>query len=251
VDVIVLIDSWSASASEIVSGAIQDNDRGMIVGRRSFGKGLLQEPSFFRDGSQIRLTVARYYTPTGRCIQKSYKNGTDAYYHELSDRAESGEMENESTKKMPDSLKFTTPKGKIVYGGGGITPDVFVPIDTTANTDYLFRSIREGLIYRFSLQYTEQNRTKCEQMPGYKQLQAYLQTQNLLNQYVAFAASKGLVANWKEIGISKKVIETQVQAYIIRNFFDDKGFYPVLNQIDETYLKALHIAESSEHLSKK
>ncbi|MCC6691708.1 MAG: S41 family peptidase, partial [Bacteroidia bacterium] len=134
---IILIDEGSASASEIVAGAVQDNDRGMIVGRRSFGKGLVQEEKEFEDGSAVRLTIARYYTPTGRCIQKPYNEGTEAYFSEEMERYDKGELQNADSIKFADSLKFKTPAGKVVYGGGGIMPDVFVPIDTTGRTLYL------------------------------------------------------------------------------------------------------------------
>ena len=155
-DLVVLIDEWSASASEILAGAIQDNDRGTIIGRRSFGKGLVQEPIPFSDGSGMRLTIARYYTPTGRSIQKPYKDGFDKYYDDLNERYTHGEFEVSDSIHFSDSLKFTTPGGQIVYGGGGIMPDKFVPVDTSGVSPY-FLKVR-SLIYRFALKYTENNR---------------------------------------------------------------------------------------------
>ena len=149
-DLVLLIDEWSASASEILAGAIQDNDRGTIIGRRSFGKGLVQEPVPFADGSGMRLTIARYYTPTGRSIQKPYNNGFDEYFDDLNSRYEHGEFEVSDSIHFADSLKFTTPGGKTVYGGGGIMPDVFVPVDTTGRSSY-FLAVRP-LIYRFALE---------------------------------------------------------------------------------------------------
>src|ERR1035438_4613014 len=147
---IVLIDEGSASASEIVAGAIQDNDRGTIVGRRSFGKGLVQEEKEFEDGSAVRLTIARYYTPTGRCIQKSYNEGLEAYYSEEVARYKNGELQNKDSIKFIDSLKFKTPGGKIVYGGGGIMPDVFVPLDTAGHSAYLNEVSYAGIVNQFA-----------------------------------------------------------------------------------------------------
>ncbi|MCK4749376.1 MAG: PDZ domain-containing protein, partial [Bacteroidales bacterium] len=157
-ELIILIDERSASASEILAGAIQDNDRGLILGRRSFGKGLVQQQTMFSDGSALRLTIARYYTPTGRSIQKPYENGLDDYIHEVYDRFERGEFIYADSIKFADSLKFTTPGGKTVYGGGRIMPDIFVPFDTTLYTDYFTRVSSRGLIYRYAFKYADQNR---------------------------------------------------------------------------------------------
>ena len=167
---VVLIDDGSASASEILAGAIQDNDRGTIIGRRSFGKGLVQEQSEFTDGSAMRLTIARYYTPTGRCIQKSYSDGLQAYYNEEYKRYQSGEFEYADSMKIADSLKFKTPAGKIVYGGGGITPDVFVPLDTVGRSHYLNEIIYKGLVNDFAFSYTDKERTKLK---GYRTAQNF------------------------------------------------------------------------------
>ncbi len=251
VEVIVLIDAWSASASEIVSGAIQDNDRGLIVGRRSFGKGLVQEPTFFRDGSVIRLTVSRYYTPTGRCIQKSYQNGNSAYYKELTDRFTSGEFDSLNISKFPDSLRYTTPKGKVVYGGGGIMPDVFVPIDTVGNSDYFIQAVRKGLIYRYALHYTDNHRNELKGFKSQKLISDYLRSQNLLDSFVSFAETKGLKRNIKDISESRQIMLTQIHAYIARNIIDNKGFYPILHEIDKGFQKALEIAIGNPSIAAK
>ena len=161
---VVLIDEWSASASEIVAGAIQDNDRGTIIGRRSFGKGLVQEQVNFKDGSALRLTVARYYTPTGRCIQKPYDKGTEDYYNEYYHRMANGELEHPDSIKMPDSLKFKTPKGKFVYGGGGIFPDIFVPVEKTDKMKLYVNLINKGIIYQFAFDYTDKHRTELNRI---------------------------------------------------------------------------------------
>jgi carboxyl-terminal processing protease len=155
---VVLIDDWSASASEIVAGAIQDNDRGLIVGRRSFGKGLVQEPVMFNDGSSLRLTIARYYTPAGRSIQKPYDEGQEAYYHDIHNRFVNGEFQEKDSIHQADSLKYYTSGGRVVYGGGGIMPDVFIPVDTTGVSDYLMKIRRKGLEYLYSFEYTDKNR---------------------------------------------------------------------------------------------
>ncbi len=240
---VILVDSWTASASEIVSGAIQDNDRGLIVGRRTFGKGLVQEPITFNDGSAIRLTTARYYTPTGRCIQKSYKNGVKAYEEEVYHRMLSGELEHKDSIHVPDSLKFTTPKGKIVYGGGGIMPDIFVPVDTTYYSPYFSRIVNRGYVYQFALQYTDERRKILKKYKNYKALYQYLGHENLMQELEAFCNKKGIKPNNSDIKISKNEILIRTKAYIIRNIFDDKGFYPILNQNDNVIQKALEALE--------
>jgi len=196
---VILIDEYSASASEILAGAIQDNDRGLIVGRRSFGKGLVQEQMRFSDGSALRLTVARYYTPTGRCIQKPYTDDKRDYYLDIDNRYIHGELTSKDSIHFADSLKYITPGGKIVYGGGGIMPDVFVPIDTTGITPYFSRVRSLGLIYRFAFHYTDQNREALSGLKKVGQLDTFLSQEDLLKQFISYAQEKGVKPNYKEI----------------------------------------------------
>jgi len=233
-DLVILIDEWSASASEILAGAVQDNDRGTIMGRRSFGKGLVQEPIGFRDGSGMRLTIARYYTPTGRSIQKPYNNGYEDYYQDLGDRFHSGEMLVADSIHMPDSLKFTTPGGRTVFGGGGIMPDIFIPIDTAGVSDYFLRVRNSGLIYRYALRYTENNREKLSAFRDVQQLNRFLDSEGILEKFVSFATDNGVPRDNPGLDASGKIITIQVKAYIARNMLDNKGFYPVWEELDTT-----------------
>lgn len=254
IDLAILIDEGTASASEILAGALQDNDKGIIIGRRSFGKGLVQEQNIFPDGSAIRLTIARYYTPTGRCIQKPYKNGDDEdYYLELSNRFLHGEFTEVDSIHFNDSLKYTTPGGKVVYGGGGIMPDIFIPIDTSDVTDYLVDVRNRGLIYSFSLQFSDQHRKEMEKMTNLEEINAYLDRKNVLNAFVRFAASNKVPANPKEIKISLDILKTQLYAYIARNMLDNEGFYPSIEKIDNTLQKAIAVLSDKqvEYASKK
>lgn len=243
---VILIDEWSASASEILAGAIQDNDRGTIIGRRSFGKGLVQEPVMFRDGSGMRLTIARYYTPTGRSIQKPYDQGIDKYYEDLGNRFIHGEFEQADSIKMVDSLRYTTPGGKIVYGGGGIMPDIFVPLDTTGLTDYFLALRNSGLIYRYSLMFTEEYRDQMKEFHDLASLDKWMSKQDLLNRMVKFAADNGVPPVKKQLDISSDVIYIQLKAYIARNMLDNKGFYPLWEKLDKTLLVALDYIEGEK-----
>jgi carboxyl-terminal processing protease len=242
-DLVVLIDEWSASASEILAGALQDNDRGTIIGRRSFGKGLVQEPIPFSDGSEIRLTIARYYTPTGRSIQKSYKDGYEKYYDDITNRLNHGEFEVSDSIHFADSLKFTTPEGHTVYGGGGIMPDKFVPVDTSGVSPYFVKT--RSLIYRFALQYTEKNRETLTRISDPLEMKKYLEKQGLLEQFVQFASANKVKRDPVSLKISGVLIKTQVEAYIARNILDNKGFYPIWEDIDTTLKYAI------DYLSKK
>lgn len=236
-DLVVLIDELSASASEILAGAIQDNDRGTIIGRRSFGKGLVQEPISFSDGSGMRLTIARYYTPTGRSIQKPYNNGFDEYYDDLNTRYTHGEFEVPDSIYFSDSLKFTTPGGKTVYGGGGIMPDKFVPVDTSGVSPY-FLKVR-SLIYRFVLKYTENNRELLKKFTESGEMEKFLDKQALLDQFVQYSAANGIKKDPAGLKISGDIIHTQIKAYIARSILDNKGFYPIWEQIDTTLKYAI------------
>jgi carboxyl-terminal processing protease len=237
-ELVILIDEWSASASEILAGAIQDNDRGTIIGRRSFGKGLVQEPVMFSDGSGMRLTVARYYTPSGRSIQKPYAEGTEQYYADFRNRFERGESLVEDSIHLNKLSKFKTPGGRILYGEGGIMPDKFVPLDTSGISNYFMR-VRNSLIYRFSLKYTETNREKLQKFTEAGELEKYLDQQALLDQFVQYAAQNGAKKDPDGIKKSGRIIHTQLKAYIARNILDNKGFYPIWTEIDTTVKYAI------------
>ncbi|MCK4662386.1 MAG: S41 family peptidase [Bacteroidales bacterium] len=242
-ELVILIDEWSASASEILAGAIQDNDRGLIIGRRSFGKGLVQEPTMFSDGSALRLTIARYYTPTGRCIQKSYNMGNEVYNNDINDRYLNGEFSKKDSIHFPDSLKYITQKGRVVYGGGGIMPDIFVPFDTIGTSEYLNQITRKGLEYQFAFEYTDKYREILSKYNNSKQLEKYLDTEIavIFNNFIDFAEKNGVKKNINDIKISKKIIKTHLKALIARNIFDNEGFYPIVKDIDTT----LKIAEDA------
>lgn len=242
-ELVVLIDEWSASASEILAGAIQDNDRGTIIGRRSFGKGLVQEPVLFRDGSGMRLTIARYYTPSGRSIQKPYDQGVDKYYEDLMTRFAHGEFSRVDSIHLPDSLRYTTRGGKTVYGGGGIMPDIFIPMDTTGLTDFFNEVRNRGLIYRFALKYTEDNREKMKKYSSAEDLDKWLSDQGLLQKFIKYAEAGGVKADREDVAASGELILVQLKAYIARNMLDNKGFYPIWEKIDKTLMEAQSIIE--------
>ncbi len=247
--VAVLIDEFSASASEILAGALQDNDRGTVIGRRSFGKGLVQEQVMFADGSALRLTIARYYTPTGRSIQKPYEPGNEEYYYDISNRYLHGEFQEKDSIKLDDSLQFTTPMGRIVYGGGGIMPDHFIPMDTTGTSPYFNLVARRNLIYRFAFEYSDRNRKELSALETPNSFIDYLRGVNIMDQFVEFANKQGVKPNKNQINTSKKIIETQLMAYIARNIIDDEGFYPIITQIDKTLLRAIEIISSQNDTS--
>jgi carboxyl-terminal processing protease len=274
---IILIDEGSASASEIVSGAVQDWDRGLIMGRRSFGKGLVQRPFPLPDGSVIRLTTARYYTPTGRCIQKPYNEGTDKYYKDLTDRYKHGESFHSDSIHFPDSLKYYTPQKRLVYGGGGIMPDIFIPADTSMISDYYVDIQRKGLMYLFSLQLLDRSRDSL--MVKYKNADSFVKNfvvdSVFLNKFIAYVDkelkeekknkvtdtlnknlndspnviykkeidSSAVKAKEKkrreEINLSKEYIINQLKANIGRSLFDINTYFIITANIDEVYKKAI------------
>jgi carboxyl-terminal processing protease len=238
-EIAVLIDESSASASEILAGAIQDNDRGLIVGRRSFGKGLVQEQIPLADGSAIRLTIARYYTPTGRSIQRPYNHNLEEYYGELSTRMLNGELENADSNKFNDSLKYITAGGKTVYGGGGIMPDIFVPIDTSGISDYFIEVRNKGLIYKFSLEYADENRSSLSVLKTPGEFQKSLENKNVLGKFIDFAEKEGVKAIVSDIRTSSKVLTVQLHAYIARNFLDNEGYYPIIQDLDNALLMTI------------
>ena len=241
-NVAILIDESSASSSEILAGALQDNDCGTIIGRRSYGKGLVQQQIPFKDGSALRITVARYFTPTGRSIQKPYTAGDGASYeHDLIDRFYRNEFFSADSIRFADSLKFTTPKGKIVYGGGGIMPDIFVPLDTTRLTKYYTEINGRNVLYRYTIDYSDRHRKELEKVQSIKDIKAMLDgDKSLLNDFVRYAEKQGIKPNWKEIEKDREIIETQLRAYISRNTDLEEGaFYYFIYPIDKTVLRAI------------
>lgn len=243
-DVTVLIDEFSASASEIFAGAMQDNDRGLVVGRRSFGKGLVQQQFPLPDGGALRLTVARYYTPSGRCIQKPYNNGIEDYYKDILYRYEHGEFFNKDSITVNDSLVYKTVGGRIVYGGGGIMPDVFVGRDTSNFSDYYFNLRESGVIYKFALDYADRNRNELSKYETVDELKAYLDKQPIGDMLVEFATKEKVKFNAAQYQVSKKLIINETKAYIARNILDNEGFYPIIREQDEVLNKALEVIRS-------
>ncbi|MFV0592312.1 MAG: S41 family peptidase [Draconibacterium sp.] len=239
----VVIDEFSASASEIFAGAIQDNDRGIVIGRRSFGKGLVQEQIPLNDGSALRLTVARFYTPSGRCIQSPYEDGNEEYYNHIYERFHNMEQLEADSIHFNDSLKYKTVGGRTVYGGGGIMPDFFVPVDTTGNSEYYSKLYRRGLIYSFAYAYADQHRSELSGFTKAGEFDTYLEKHHAIDDFVKYAAEKGVkkdVAGLKESG---KIINTQLKAYIARNIIGEVGFFPIIREIDKTLQRAIEISK--------
>ena len=244
---VVLVDEGSASASEIFAGAIQDNDRGTIVGRRSFGKGLVQQPIEFSDGSAIRLTIARYYTPSGRCIQRPYEKGKESEYElDLLTRYEHGEFFSADSIKQDETEVYHTRLGRPVYGGGGIMPDIFVPQDTTGMTSYFRMAANRGLIIRYTFDYTDQNRSTLQKYDTPEKMEAYLKGQNLLNKFAAWAEKKSLKRRNNLMMKSRRLFEMSLYGNIIYNMLGMEAYVEYLNESDKTVLKAVEILEKGE-----
>ena len=244
VELVVLINESSASSSEILAGALQDNDRATIVGRRSFGKGLVQEPIYFSDQSGIRLTVARYYTPTGRCLQRPYDQGHDNYRYDIWERFRHGELTEADSIPKNDSLKYQTPKGKVVYGGGGIIPDIFVPIDTTKLGDFFSRARSKNLMIRFSIQFADRHREELRNIKEMKELNIFYNKFDFGSLFLSYAAQQKIDPKAGEWESCKFYILTQVKAYVGRNtYMDDQAFYPIIGVLDrelQTAILELH-----------
>ena len=237
-----------------MSGAIQDYDRGLIIGRRSFGKGLVQKPFTLTDGSAIRLTVARYHTPSGRCIQRPYDEGKEAYYEEFSRRFENGEYSNVDSISFPDSLQFKTlNSGRTVYGGGGIMPDVFVPIDTTMSSEYFGIVNRKGLINEFILDYMEDNRTILKEK--YIDVASFKTSFNvedeILSDFIEFAEKNEIEKNEEQIKKSKLLITIRLKALIARNLWDTSAFFQITNELNDSYLEAIEQINSNKFKKEK
>lgn len=247
--VCVLIDEYSASASEIFAGAIQDNDRGKVIGRRSFGKGLVQNQTTLPDSSALRLTVARYYTPSGRCIQKTYKPGQlDDYNHEILERYARGEAYSADSVKLDKSLLFKTVGGRTVYGGGGIMPDIFVPNDTSGVTSWYLSVANAGLLHRFAFDYTDRNRSRLSAKENLDDLLAELPADDyLLQEFVNYASANKVPARWYYINISRDLIVNQLKAFIVRDLLTMTDFYRVWNTDDPVISRA--VAEFDTPLS--
>lgn len=241
IGIAVLVDEFSASSSEILAGAIQDNDRGLVIGRRTFGKGLVQAQIPFEDGSAMRLTVARYYTPTGRSIQKPYTNGNEEEYHmDLVNRINHHELFSADSIHFDESMKFTTPKGRTVYGGGGIMPDIFIPIDTLYVSDYYNKVWNSNVLYRYTLDFNDRHRKAIDKVTTIEELDAVLDSESLIDDFVAYAERNGIERDQEGLDKSREVIEAQIRAYIGRNAMaDEAGFYHNIYPIDEAMQRAV------------
>ena len=245
---IVLIDEGSASASEIFSGCVQDLDRGLVIGRRSFGKGLVQKPYSFPDGSVVRLTVAHYYTPSGRCIQRPYDKGKKDYYDEYTKRLKSGELFGSDTVSFPDSLSFLTKNHRKVYGGGGVVPEIFIPIDTSLNSSY-YQGIRgKGILNSFCLEYVDKNRQKLKE--HYPNEEAFVKTfkvdEDMLEEMYKMGDKDSVKRNKDEMQRSKPLFLNQLKSLIARDMFDNVAFWRVANEMNDSYKKAVEVMRSDK-----
>ena len=252
-EIAVLVDETSASSSEILAGAIQDNDRGLVIGRRTFGKGLVQSQIPFTDGSAIRLTVARYYTPSGRSIQRPYTNGDEMAYHmDLIDRYNRNELFSADSIHFDESQKFKTVGGRTVYGGGGIMPDIFIPLDTLGANNY-YRKVWDGnVLYRYTMEYTDRHRAEMDKVASLAELDALLSRGDLFGDFVKYAERNGVETNEEELAVAKDVIFAQLRAYIGRNaLHDESGFYYNIYPIDNALQRAVEELSAQINKTKK
>jgi carboxyl-terminal processing protease len=248
---IVLVDEGSASASEILSGAIQDWDRGLVIGRRTFGKGLVQNQFPLPDGSGMRLTTAQYFTPTGRCIQKPY-DGTESYYKDLYNRYKHGELQNVDSIKFPDSLKYKTPNGKVVYGGGGIMPDIFIPLDTTMNSKYFTDLARKGVMNQFTLTFVDKNRADLKsKYPSFEDFKKnFTVDEKIIKQFIEAGEKEGVKEDKDGLKTSEKAFKIQIKAFIARDLFKNDNFYEVFNELNDPLKKALEVLKDNSAFQK-
>ncbi len=244
---VVLMDEGSASASEVFAGAIQDNDRGLIVGRRSFGKGLVQNQQVFKDGSALRLTIARYHTPSGRCVQKPYELGKSSDYNQdLMNRYLRGEFDSQDSIKQTGEPLFHTVGGRPVYGNGGIMPDVFIPRDTIGINSYYINVMNNGLVYESAFLYTDKNRQRLESFKTWEELDAYLSYQPLVQNLVSLAENKGIRHRPYLVAESRTLLMSQLKANIVRNMFGDEGFFSIILKDDIVLRRAIELIEQGK-----
>ena len=248
-NLVILVDEGSASASEIVSGAVQDWDRGLIIGRRTFGKGLVQKPYFLTDGSMVRLTTAHYFTPSGRNIQKPYDNGLDSYKRDYLDRLSTGQLFSADNISLSDSLKFKTlVNGRDVYGGGGVMPDIFVPMDTSSHYGYFNRLRRNNLVYNFVLDYVDHHRAEIKkQYPKFEVFNNQFEvTQEMVNSIVQEGENEGIEKDEASLAFTQNNMKKEIKALIARDIYSINEYFKILYEDDEAILKALEVIEDKE-----